>query len=1266
MIGKMSQSGLRPSALGTTVQSSTYGSTIPVIYGRTKTALYLIWSANLRKSGGGKKYKKTKGKKSVPNFVQNVDFLIGHNPIVCALTAWENQNQRFPMDFTSQTFPVDLAVAIADDLFYAVVGVTFRKSLSATYDDYGGQGPRTITGDFDIPMWNAAFSGPDPTDPHNFRRYPYLYRWVPGHTGTVYFDYAFNGLEGNVTIYYARADTLSLTGNKMTAPNRGLAPISRLNLSFEGVLGEGPEFDDFGGQQILYPQYAGVGSDAYDMGATQTMPNVWLEVLGSYPRYPNGDADYADMVEDIIKQGMGQSGFTATGQPFNTVQRGLGAFEFPGTIQKKTMWNLEAFLHRPMQLDNPVTSGNYLVAAATSFLVGTITINDDQFGGWTKVFPDGLGYQVWYRLSTGGSPIVSIDGAYGIAWTLSLMEIGGVDSIDAVASDNGTGVNHVPITTSNEKGQPALILGFGFYPVGTGTRPPRNPLWRPVISKTALDDGSDPQITSRVVYAPGTYSVEFPSHISDCFAVAMIAFKGSNPPSFPKPLGDILDKDSLELVRDQCAANGLHGSLLMDSQRKASEWLEMLYQAMNAAPVWSGFKLKSIPYSEVSTLANGVGYTAPTSTGPVADLQESDFIAPDPDSPLITVERTAQVDVPNILQFQFPNRNSDYNDVIIQQPEAGSIALFGSRKDEPRQFRCIQDPVVARMLLGIAVRRRNYLRNTYKFKVVARWKLLEAMDLITIPLSATLPTVQGMPVTLDRIPVRLTKAEEDSEYAIDCEAEPFIYGCHAPVELPVTDAQPNRTDIGFGPGVINPPIIFEPPPRLSSELNQNQLWVVVSADSAFSNYGGSLVYLSTDGGASYFNVGQTIGNAITGFSENDWPAAADPDLTNDLNVDLSESKGSLSSYLVPDEDAFLYPCYIEGGTDAIPYELLAYAVADLTAPYKYTLSASGGNKLRRSVFGAPTPGVGVDHPSDSRFAFIGNGAPGILKLPLDPVWIGKELHFKIVPYNQFGGGLQALGDATDYTYTPGGSTGNVNPSTQDYTVVPARPLSQPSATEIDMVDVQVVFPGQVVRYNARTFTISAPTTPTRYYVTVHDPMRLGDIGTVLTRDFRCQTTLVLNDPSGPIDSIGVWTLIGSIVALPGGAGSQDTDGGLVGGRPPVVGAIIGYAIDIPSGGAITPDLATALAHEVTLTSGSAITINDPVLDGDPPPAGLVFSVTIVQDATGSRPTPTWGSNYVGVTGYEIGGDPNARSTFTFIVTAAGKFARYASPDINIT
>src|ERR1700735_2683733 len=94
MIGGKAQSRQRPTALGTMLQASTYGMTLPTYYGTTRAALLATWAANLRQGGSDKKGKK----KGVQTYVENIDFLLGSNPIECVLQTWNNST-KFPLDF---------------------------------------------------------------------------------------------------------------------------------------------------------------------------------------------------------------------------------------------------------------------------------------------------------------------------------------------------------------------------------------------------------------------------------------------------------------------------------------------------------------------------------------------------------------------------------------------------------------------------------------------------------------------------------------------------------------------------------------------------------------------------------------------------------------------------------------------------------------------------------------------------------------------------------------------------------------------------------------------------------------------------------------------------------------------------------------------------------------------------------------------------------------------------------------------------------------
>ncbi len=163
MIGKLSNSRIKPQALGVTSNSSTYGQTIPVIYGRTAGALYLIWCANVRpgpsakkgKSGGSKK-----GKGTVTTYVANADALVGTNPIAHILECWDNNNAKLGLNFVEYSAPAASSVTIPDSLFYCLLGVTVTVDYDVTFDDYGGPGPQTYSGSFDFRSGTAPIPGP--------------------------------------------------------------------------------------------------------------------------------------------------------------------------------------------------------------------------------------------------------------------------------------------------------------------------------------------------------------------------------------------------------------------------------------------------------------------------------------------------------------------------------------------------------------------------------------------------------------------------------------------------------------------------------------------------------------------------------------------------------------------------------------------------------------------------------------------------------------------------------------------------------------------------------------------------------------------------------------------------------------------------------------------------------------------------------------------------------------------------------------------------
>lgn len=1178
------QSAQRPTAMGTLLQSSAYGATIPNGYGMTQSPLLAIWAANLRQGGGNtKKFKQMK--KGITNYCECIDFLLGHNPIMGVLQVINN-GSNLPLNFTSQSFASAggrQSFTVADSHFYFVIAVTLEANYELPVNDYGGQGPSTLSGTYEIPLWNELETGPDPTDSTAYRCWPYCYRWQPGFGATIQID-SESFPAGTLKIYYAQL--MEATSYE--------PPVQKLKLAFEPQLGSGGEYSEasLASQQIIYPHFAGLGSSEIDLGSSGALPSLNPEVRFKWGVYPTGDADFVDMIEDIYKSGLAQAAIAAETSDLPTpaatqMERGLSSYDLPGCIQKK--FDAHATVALPPMLYNlPNTAGNCLVVVVTGG--GALAISSSAGESWTPVYVSGLGYQVWYAEAKGGANIVTVSGATA-PWSMAIFEIGGTGGSvkNAVMvypttnanSNSGTGVSASTDTTCSlqisgthggvtlaDRGTadaswggfvwPGLPSGavvtsiepvikydykapgvgsyffggpYGFPSVtssGTwigaslGTSPSNLTSWAPafellysgdgdiytaslVVTSIGLEvsysiptgglggeivdivatssngaasvasslvdglpgylmaislypSGGAPavadkpkwnavtpanfyanspasfQVQDRIIRSPGTYKAAGAG--STPASICLIALKAPQPVAYPKPLGDFIDVPSFDLVRAQCRANGLWGSLSMTSQSAASEWINTLCQAANCAPVFLGAKLYLYPYSEVSAAGNGATYIAPTAAGPVADLDadNGDFVGSDGCPKLTTADRVGS---PNVLQMQCIDRNDNYNQVTVQTPNPAGTALYGVRKGDAAVNNAVQDPTIARTLLGIQVRRNVYGGDTWTFTASPRWMLLSPMDLVTLT-----DRLQG----IVKVPVRIVSYDEQQDGSFEATAEPFIYGMCAPTALAAVSPSSNPTSVNASAGDVNLPLIFEPVPRLCAEAPQAQLWAVLS--SAASNYGGCQAYVSTDGGSSYNPVGDPlIGSAITGVLTAEWPAAADPDTSDDLTVDLTESNGVLESYAVTDEDKFVYPCFVQGSPidvsnngaleAAIPltailsdgnlvvgnfgYELMAYATAALTAANKYTLKATGsGNHLRRAVFNAPAASEGCDHPVGARWAFLSPAGTGILKINMDPVWVGHQLFFKFCSFNSFGAAAQSLADVQAYSYNPTG------------------------------------------------------------------------------------------------------------------------------------------------------------------------------------------------------------------------------------------------------
>ena len=928
-----------PLGWGAQIGLGVYGQAIPTIIGMTKTSPIQIWNGFLVQAPGGGK--------GVQNYQKALDFLLGSNPIFGVLRLWEDQGARVGLNFVKYSQAITAngvtSITVPDAHLYWVVAVTFEVPYSVTFNDYGAPGPTSLSGTYEIPLWNTSYAGSNPGNMGAYRFAPWTYNWYQALGRVVQiprnqFGAPWSG--GTIHVYYAQL--LSTVNPPYTTP------LVQTRLFYEPTLGEGPEYGAaYATEQIKYPHLAGMASTNFFLGANfSTAPQIFPECIAAHSVWSTGDADFVDMIEDVFRSGFGQAGSTAT-IGYGKTQRGLNTFNFPALIQKNLQGSAAddaTSLAYPLQN----TPGNFLVVVSYNNTTGP---TDDATNTWTLAYNWSAGKtSVWTAKAKPWQPgnTVHVSGGSAGASLLGIFEVGGADTLDVVASNSGaTGDSSVTATTTGQAGLPELLVGI----LGYG------------ISAWKLDSGWNEEIAasngigiaSRIVKTPGNYTfhTKFTAASAPWFS-GLLAFSNSGIPPYPNPFGDIIDQPSSDLCRAQGRAYGLKGSVTMDSQQKASDWLAQFAQAGNLDYCWYGFKLVLIPKAEPSAVGNGSIYNSPYAAGPLYDITPDDLIG-DSSAPVITFEGQAPVDIPTLLQIQYVNRDSDYVDTTASETDNGAAAIYGVRKpDSPVVLRCIQDSATARSILNVMTQRRNLIDINAPIKFTGQAKLGMFMpgDLLTIS-----DPLQGV----YKLAIKLTSRQEKEDYSIDFEAEPFIYGANSPIPLTATAAGPNVNDPNAPASAINPPIIFEAVPPLGLIQGMGALWAVVSSPGP--NYGGSFVFVSTDGGASYNQIGTIQGNATTGYTVGPlvWPASADPDTVNDLAVDLTESNGILSSYAVSDEDNFAYPCYVEPGAVGacvIQYELMTYALANLTATSKYTLKASGGgtNHLRRAVFGAPTPG----------------------------------------------------------------------------------------------------------------------------------------------------------------------------------------------------------------------------------------------------------------------------------------------------------------------
>lgn len=180
----------------------------------------------------------------------------------------------------------------------AIYAATVAETFSETFNDFGAPGSVTVYGTWQRPLWNAAFAVPGRIDAGAYRaRDPYTW-WWDGSTAKAYFPAALEGLP--VTVYYGVPAIFKSDGSFYSDT---ITPLELMNLEFEPAFGSGSEYANHTDQQVAMSFCVGLGSGSLDLGVANSVPNLNLETIGAFTQWPNGDADVADIVADIVASG---------------------------------------------------------------------------------------------------------------------------------------------------------------------------------------------------------------------------------------------------------------------------------------------------------------------------------------------------------------------------------------------------------------------------------------------------------------------------------------------------------------------------------------------------------------------------------------------------------------------------------------------------------------------------------------------------------------------------------------------------------------------------------------------------------------------------------------------------------------------------------------------------------------------------------------------------------------------------------------------------
>ncbi|MET0530124.1 MAG: phage tail protein [Microvirga sp.] len=291
------------------------------------------------------------------------------------------------------------------------------------------------------------------------------------------------------------------------------------------------------------------------------------------------------------------------------------------------------------------------------------------------------------------------------------------------------------------------------------------------------------------------------------------------------------------------AALGLGLSPSLTDAETANSILARWLRLTNSAAVWSGARLRIVPYGD--QVVTGVTHTGASVThvpdvAPVYDLTDDDVLAAEGDDP-VRLAHSDPYGLPNVQRVECSDRSHGYTATTVEARDQGAIERYGLKVGGTITAREICALSIGRLVAQLALQRALYIRNTFTFRLSWAFCLLEPMGVVSL-------TDPGL--GLARAPVRVTAIEEDEDGLLTVTAEELPRGTAA--AYPRVGATGSAINRDRAPAPVNDPLLFEPPAALTAGVAQ--VWIAASGANADPYWGGANVWVSRDG-ASFVEIG---------------------------------------------------------------------------------------------------------------------------------------------------------------------------------------------------------------------------------------------------------------------------------------------------------------------------------------------------------------------------------------------------------------------------